>query len=184
MTRTKRPAAAAQSQPAGGFSHLDENGAAVMVDVTAKDETAREATAWGEISVGSKIMAAVVLQKIAKGDVLGVARTAGIMAAKKTSDLVPLCHPLFLTSCRVDFELDEAKSVIAVCCRVTTTGRTGVEMEALTGASVALLTIYDMCKALGKGMVLGPIRLLRKSGGRGGVYEAESPPARLEPDCV
>jgi cyclic pyranopterin phosphate synthase len=155
------------------FSHLDAKGSAIMVDVGSKDITSRQAVAAGEIVLGPRIFEAVQSQALAKGDVLGLARAAGIMAVKKTSDLIPLCHPLLINRCTVDFELDREAASVKVSCLVAAAGRTGVEMEALTGVSVALLTIYDMCKALDKGMVLGGIHLLEKSGGRGGSYRRE-----------
>jgi cyclic pyranopterin phosphate synthase len=155
------------------FSHIDETGAARMVDVTAKNVTKRVATARGEIELGPKITDAVVNQSLEKGDVLGVARVAGIMAAKNASRAIPLCHPLFLTGCEVDFELDQENFRLFVTCRATTNGLTGVEMEALSGVCGALLTVYDMCKAIDKGMVVGPVRLMEKSGGKSGdwLYE-------------
>ncbi|MDR1395174.1 MAG: cyclic pyranopterin monophosphate synthase MoaC [Deltaproteobacteria bacterium] len=152
------------------FSHLDAQGQAIMVDVGGKDHTSRLAVAKGEIAVGPKVMEAIIGQHVKKGDVLGVARVAGIMGAKKTSSLIPLCHPVSITSCSVDFELDEKQSRVLVTCRAAATGQTGVEMEALTGVSCALLAIYDMCKALDKGLVLGPIYLAEKSGGKSGRY--------------
>ena len=147
----------------GEFSHFDQHGNAVMVDVTEKKETTRTAIAQGKIKVNDEIFAKVKEGSIAKGDVLGTARVAGIMAAKKTFELIPMCHLLMLTKCKVDFEmLEETKEIKAVCL-VKTTGKTGVEMEALTGASVALLTVYDMCKAMDKKMEIGEIYLVRKS---------------------
>lgn len=154
------------------LSHFDAAGNAVMVDVSAKDQTVRTAVAGGEIRVGPAIFAAIREGTAAKGDVLGVARIAGIMAVKKTADLIPLCHPLAVSKCTVDFELDEPAHAVRVRCMVKVTGRTGVEMEALTGATVALLTIYDMTKAMGKDMEIGSVRLLEKSGGKSGDYRA------------
>ena len=131
----------------GEFSHFDQHGNAVMVDVTKKKETTRTAIAQGKIKVNDEIFEKVKEGSMAKGDVLGTARIAGIMAAKKTFELIPMCHLLMLTKCKVDFEmLEETKEIKAVCL-VKTTGKTGVEMEALTGVQIALLTIYDMCKA-------------------------------------
>jgi cyclic pyranopterin phosphate synthase len=120
-------------------------------------------------------MAAIVAQDIRKGDVLGVARVAGIMGAKKTAYLIPLCHQVAITKCTVDFVLNRPAAKVEVTCRVASVGQTGVEMEALTGASVALLTIYDMCKALDKGLVIGPVCLLEKSGGKSGHYTRPGP---------
>lgn len=156
----------------GELTHFDGEGNAVMVDVSAKAVTEREATASGKIIVSREIYNRLASHTVAKGDVLGVARIAAIMAAKKTSDLIPLCHPLPLSKVKVDFALLEETGQYAVkaTCLVKTSGRTGVEMEALTGASAALLTIYDMCKAIDKSMVLTEIHLLRKSGGRSGEF--------------
>ena len=154
-----------------GLNHFDEKGNAVMVDVSEKVQTVRTAIARGSIRVSREVFEAVSQGTAAKGDVLNVARVAGIMAAKKTPELIPLCHPLMLTKVSLDFFLHEEKSEIEAVCSVKLTGQTGVEMEALTGVSVALLTIYDMCKALDKGMVLGDISLLEKSGGKSGHYE-------------
>ena len=154
-----------------GLNHFDEKGNAVMVDVSEKVQTVRTATARGSIRVSREVFAAVSQGTAAKGDVLNVARVAGIMAAKRTPELIPLCHPLMLTKVSLDFFLHEEKTEIEAVCSVKLTGQTGVEMEALTGVSVALLTIYDMCKALDKSMVLGDICLLEKSGGKSGHYE-------------
>lgn len=152
------------------LTHLDASGAAHMVDVSAKPDTMREAVAEGMISMAPEVIAAIRAGDIKKGDVLGTARIAGIMAAKQTSNLIPLCHPLPISSVSVDF--DYADTGVRVETRVRTSGKTGVEMEALTAASVALLTIYDMAKALDKGMVIGPVRLLAKSGGKSGDWTA------------
>jgi cyclic pyranopterin phosphate synthase len=154
------------------LNHFDATGQAHMVDVSPKSETARRAVATGCIKVSPEVYAVIVQGTAKKGDVLGVARLAGIMAAKKTSDLIPLCHLLNLTRAAVDFEPDAARCLIRAVCTVRCQGRTGVEMEALTGVSVALLTIYDMCKAVDKGMEIGGIRLLHKEGGKSGVYDA------------
>ncbi len=151
-----------------GFTHFDENGKAVMVDVTDKQETVREATAEGKILVSREVLQAVLEGTVGKGDVLGVAATAGIMGAKKTSELIPMCHILPITNCRINFETDAAKNAIYCQCTVKVTGKTGVEMEALTGVSIALLTVYDMCKAMDKTMEIGEICLVEKSGGRSG----------------
>ena len=152
------------------LTHINEKGEAVMVDVTAKDETLRYAKASGVIRVSSQVIKAVSEGSIAKGDVLGTARIAGIMAAKKTSELIPLCHPLMLTKVAVEFEVREEDCEIACFTEVRLTGKTGAEMEALTAASVALLTIYDMCKALDKSMVIGEVRLEEKDGGKSGHF--------------
>lgn len=148
------------------LTHLDESGAARMVDVGAKAETQREARATGHIAMSPEAAAAIRDGLVKKGDVLSVARIAGIMAAKKTSDLIPLCHPLALTKIALDLVMDETG--VTATATVALTGRTGVEMEALTAVSVALLTIYDMAKALDKGMEIGGIHLLSKTGGKSG----------------
>ena len=146
----------------GEFSHFDQHGNAVMVDVTKKKETTRTAIAQGKIKVNDEIF-----EKVKEGS---MARIAGIMAAKKTFVLIPMCHLLMLTKCKVDFEmLEETKEIKAVCL-VKTTGKTGVEMEALTGVQIALLTIYDMCKAIDKHMVMSEIHLVEKTGGKSGDF--------------
>ncbi|RKJ57923.1 cyclic pyranopterin monophosphate synthase MoaC [bacterium 1XD42-1] len=152
------------------ITHIDENGNAVMVDVSGKAETFRTAVAQGEIHVGPEAFAAIRDGAVKKGDVLGVAQVAGIMAAKRTWELIPLCHPLFLSKCAVTFTLREEDHTIIAECTASTTGQTGVEMEALTGVSGALLTIYDMCKAIDKSMVLGQIHLVQKTGGKSGDF--------------
>ena len=156
------------------FSHFDQAGNAHMVDVSHKTETARLAVAAGEISMSAECFQLIQKSGIAKGDVLGVARLAGIMAAKKVDDLIPLTHPLPITRADIDFELDEKKSTISIHASVGITGKTGVEMEALTAVSIAALTIYDMCKAVDKGMIINNIRLLSKSGGKSGDYIAKA----------
>lgn len=153
------------------FNHFDETGNAVMVDVTEKESTVRTAVARGRIQVSREVFEAVKLGNAAKGDVLGVARVAGIMATKRTSDLIPMCHPLMLTRASVEFNMDEDRLEIEAVCTAKLTGKTGVEMEALTGVSTALLTIYDMCKAMDRGMVIKEICLMEKSGGKSGHYE-------------
>lgn len=150
------------------LSHLDKKGHAHMVDVSEKDITKRIAIAVGFVHTQPEVIEAVTSGNIPKGDVLAAARIAGIQAAKKTSDLIPLCHPLPIDQVSVDFSIEE--NGIAVTAKVTSTGRTGVEMEALTAVSIASLTIYDMCKAVDKGMKIGGIRLMEKSGGRSGHY--------------
>ena len=151
-------------------THLDESGAAHMVDVGAKAATGRRAVAGGRITMTPEALAAIRSGNAPKGDVLSTARIAGIMAAKRTAELIPLCHPLALTSVAVDFDWEA--DGISVRATAATTGPTGVEMEALTAASVALLTLYDMAKALDRAMVIGDIRLLEKSGGRSGDWRA------------
>ena len=162
----------------GKLNHFDEKGNAVMVDVTDKSETERVAVAKGRILVSQEVYDAIVSGTAAKGDVLGTARIAGIMATKRTSDLIPMCHPLMLTKASVDFELHPEVPAVDAICTAKLKGRTGVEMEALTGASVALLTIYDMCKALDKGMEITNVRLLKKSGGKSGEYVREETEAK------
>ena len=154
-----------------GLTHFDEKGNARMVDVGEKGETDRVAVAHGFIAVNDQVFQAISQGTASKGDVLGVARVAGIMGAKRTSDLIPLCHVLLLTKCQVDFVLHEEKGLVEAVCTVKTWGKTGVEMEALTGVNVALLTIYDMCKAMDRGMTMSGICLLKKDGGKSGLYE-------------
>ena len=152
------------------LTHFDAAGNAVMVDVSGKPVTAREAVARGVITMNEAAFAALAGGTVQKGDVLGVARVAGIMATKRTSDLIPLCHPLPLTKAVLDFRLLPERRAVEARCTVRTSGVTGVEREALTGVSTALLTIYDMCKALDQGMELGEICLESKSGGKSGPY--------------
>ena len=152
------------------MNHFDDNGNAIMVDVSGKSTTQRVAIAKGSIQVNDAVMNAVVNRTVAKGDVLGVARVAGIMATKRTPDLIPMCHPLMLNNASVDFEVDQASNTITAICTAKLTGLTGVEMEALTGVSVALLTIYDMCKAIDKSMEIQSVYLLRKTGGKSGDF--------------
>jgi len=152
------------------LTHLDENGSARMVDVSAKAVTTREAVASGHVAMNKEAAAAIAQGSVKKGDVLAVARVAGIMAAKRTADLIPLCHPIALTSVNIDFDLEPTG--VKVTATAKTAGQTGVEMEALTAASVALLTIYDMAKALDKGMVINNVRLLAKTGGKSGNWRA------------
>ena len=154
------------------LTHLDEAGNAAMVDVSAKQDTLREALAEGRITMSIEALAAIREGAVKKGDVLATARIAGIMAAKKTSELIPLCHPLMLSKVAVDFTLEDDGIRVTAIARLS--GPTGVEMEALTAASVALLTIYDMAKALDKGMVIGGVRLLEKRGGKSGDWRAEA----------
>ena len=154
-----------------GFTHFDKEGKARMVDVSDKAETERLATAKGSVIMQPATLALIKEGGVKKGDVLSVARLAGIMGAKRTPDLIPLCHPLALTSVQVDLTLDEARNAVDITATCKLTGKTGVEMEALTAVSVAALTIYDMCKAVDKGMQITDIRLTRKSGGKSGAYE-------------
>ena len=152
------------------LTHLDETGSARMVDVGGKDITVREAIAVGSITMSADAIAAIRAGSMKKGDVIAVARIAGIMAAKKTSDLIPLCHPLSLSAVTVDFDIRDTE--IAVTATTRASGQTGVEMEALTAVSASLLTIYDMAKAIDRGMIIGNICLRSKSGGRSGDFRA------------
>lgn len=155
------------------FTHFNQDGEAIMVDVNQKDITMRIAIAEGSIKVNQEVFRSIKKQTNKKGDVLAVARIAGIMAAKKTSDMIPLCHPLFITKVTIDFELDEDNYMIKAIATTKVNGKTGVEMEALHAVSVTLLTIYDMCKAIDKSMEISDIRLLHKEGGKSGVYDYE-----------
>ena len=152
------------------FTHFDEQGNARMVDVSEKEITHRVAVAEGTISVSREVMDAIKGNKVKKGDVLTVSQVAGIMGTKRTPDLIPMCHPLSLTNASVVFEVDEHACEIKAICRAVTDGKTGVEMEALTGVSTALLTIYDMCKAIDKRMVIKEIHLVSKDGGKSGAF--------------
>ncbi|MDR0465063.1 MAG: cyclic pyranopterin monophosphate synthase MoaC [Treponema sp.] len=152
------------------FTHFDNNGNAIMVDVSQKEITSRAAIAKGVISMNEEAMKAVLGGAVKKGDVFGVARIGGIMAAKRCADLIPLCHPLNFDKCTIDFSVNESKKEIESICEVKLSGKTGAEMEALTGVTVALLTIYDMCKAFDKAMVIGNVRLCEKSGGKSGHF--------------
>ncbi|MDE1566701.1 cyclic pyranopterin monophosphate synthase MoaC [Aquabacter sp. P-9] len=156
-----------------GLTHLDSSGAARMVDVSDKAATAREAVAVGEVAMAEETLALIRSGNAKKGDVLGIARIAGIMAAKRTHELIPLCHPLMLAKVELEVEPDDTLPGLRVTARVKTTGQTGVEMEALTAVSVACLTIYDMAKAADRGMRIGGIRLMEKAGGRSGHWRAE-----------
>lgn len=153
------------------FTHFDTDGNAHMVDVHDKSDTHRIAVASGKIYMSREAFMAVKEGTVKKGDVLSVARIAGIMGAKKNSDLIPLCHNITLTKCEIDFVTDEDTYSITVICTASCVGKTGVEMEALMGVNIALLTIYDMCKAIDRGMVMGDIHLLNKEGGKSGYYE-------------
>lgn len=152
------------------LTHFDKDGNAIMVDVSGKEITSRIAIAKGKIRVNEQVLEAVVSQSVEKGDVLGVARVAGIMAAKQTSSLIPMCHPLLISKCSVDFRIDRKEKAIYAICTTKIQGQTGVEMESLTGVSVALLTIYDMCKAMDKTMEISEIHLVKKSGGKSGDF--------------
>ena len=154
------------------FSHFDAEGKAVMVDVSAKPDSERVAVAAGSVTMAPETLALIRDGGVQKGDVLAVARLAGIMAAKRTPDLIPLCHPLQLTAVELDLSLDPARNAVDIAATCRLTGKTGVEMEALTAVSVAALTIYDMCKAVDRAMRIGEIRLIHKSGGKSGTYEA------------
>jgi cyclic pyranopterin phosphate synthase len=155
------------------LTHFNEAGEAHMVDIGEKNITARRAVVMGRISMLAETLELIKQGKHKKGDVLGIARIAGIMATKRTSDLIPLCHPLALTHVSVDFEIEDATNSIECTVSTETHGQTGVEMEALTGAQIALLTIYDMCKAVDRGMVIGDVRLVEKSGGKSGTWRRD-----------
>ncbi len=154
------------------FTHFDAEGKAVMVDVSDKDVTERVAEAKGSVIMQPETLTMIRDGGVKKGDVLSVARLAGIIGAKRTPDLIPLCHPLALTSVKVDLTLDEARNAVDITATCKLKGRTGVEMEALTAVSVAALTVYDMCKAVDRGMRITEVRLTKKSGGKSGSYEA------------
>jgi len=155
------------------LTHFNQAGEAHMVDIADKAATARRAVAAGRIVMQAQTLELIQQGKHKKGDVLGVARIAGIMATKRTADLVPMCHPLALTHVSVEFEIDEARGAVECTVTAETTGQTGVEMEALTGVQVTLLTIYDMCKAVDRGMVISDVRLLQKSGGKSGNWQRD-----------
>lgn len=157
---------------ADDFTHLDADGNAVMVDVSAKDATERTATAKGSVIMAPETLARIMNRGVKKGDVLSVAQLAGIMGAKRTPDLIPLCHPLMLSSVKVDLSCDPARNAVDIEATCRLTGKTGVEMEALTAVSVAALTVYDMCKAVDRGMRIEDVRLTHKSGGKSGVFDA------------
>lgn len=156
------------------LNHFDSKGNAIMVDITEKNITERKAIAKGKIFVNDETYKRILDGNMTKGDVLGVARIAGIMATKKTSDLIPMCHPLMLTKSQIDFEFNEKEKSITAISTVKLSGKTGVEMEALTGVNVALLTIYDMCKAIDKNMVISDIHLVEKTGGKSGNFISEN----------
>ena len=157
------------------LTHFDAKGRAVMVDVSGKPETARSASARVSVVMQPETLALIRSGQARKGDVLGTARLAGIMAAKRTADLIPLCHPLALTRVAVEFELDDALPGVHCIVQVETFGRTGVEMEALTAVQVGLLTVYDMCKAVDRGMVITDVSVREKRGGKSGDWKAEEP---------
>ena len=154
------------------FTHLDSDGNAIMVDVSEKPQTERMAIAKGEVLIAAKTMKMIIAEDLQKGDVLSVAQLAGIMGAKRTSDLIPLCHPLNLSSVEVELSCDPLRNAVDITATCKLTGQTGVEMEALTAVSLAALTVYDMCKAVDKEMRIANIRLVQKSGGRSGVYKS------------
>ncbi len=156
-----------------GLTHFDSEGRAVMVDVSAKEETARIAVAGGSVFMEKATIELIMAGGLKKGDVLSVARLAGIMGAKRTSDLIPLCHPLALTSVAVELTCDPRRNAVDIVATCKVAGRTGVEMEALTAVMVAALTVYDMCKAVDRGMTISEVHLLKKSGGKSGAYEAK-----------
>lgn len=162
------------SQQQSQLTHINASGEAHMVDVSAKNETVREARAEAYVEMSAQTLAMIMQGSHHKGDVFATARIAGIQAAKRTWELIPLCHPLLLSKVEVSLEAQPESNRVRIesCCRLT--GKTGVEMEALTAASVAALTIYDMCKAVQKDMVIGPVRLLAKSGGKSGDFRAEA----------
>ena len=153
------------------LTHFDKSGRSKMVDVTDKSDTVREAVAQATVTMQKETLRRIMDRQIEKGDVFGVAQTAGIMAAKKTAELIPMCHPLNITSVEMEFLPHEAASQIKVRAQVKITGKTGVEMEALVAVSVASLTIYDMCKAIDRGITISDIKLIKKSGGKSGLYE-------------
>ncbi len=158
------------------LTHFDEEGAARMVDVSGKQETTREAVASGRVTMLPETLKLILDRKVSKGDVFGVARVAGIMAAKKTAGIIPLCHTLNLSAVEIAFEPDRAASLVNITAIVRTSGKTGVEMEALTAVAAAGLTIYDMCKAVDRAMTVTDIRLIRKSGGKSGTFERPHDP--------
>jgi cyclic pyranopterin phosphate synthase len=172
MTKITPPAEAAAAASDSPLTHFDAQGQAHMVDVAAKSETHRVARASGSIRMQPATFALVASGQAKKGDVIGIARIAAIQAAKRTSELIPLCHPLPITRVAVEFELDAAANAVHCTAQVETLGRTGVEMEALTAVQIGLLTVYDMCKAADRGMVMTNIRVLEKRGGKSGEWKA------------
>ena len=164
------------------FTHLDDSGRPRMVDVSDKGDTRREATARGEVHMRPETLAAIRAGGLAKGDVLATAQVAGVMAAKRTWEIIPMCHPLLLTGVGISFDLDDVASVVHISATVRTTGKTGVEMEALTAVSAAALTVYDMCKAVDPAMRIEHVRLVEKSGGKHGHVVLEEQPRRVAPE--
>lgn len=153
------------------FTHFNEDGKAHMVDVSDKKKTKRTATAFGKIKVSKEIISKLINREVEKGDVLGVARVAGIMGMKKTAELIPMCHPIFMSGCDIEFKIMEEECEIHIFATGKTVGETGIEMEALTGVNIAALTIYDMCKSIDKRMVISDIHLLTKTGGKSGDFQ-------------
>ena len=156
------------------FTHFNEEGKAKMVDVSEKKVTDRTAVATGSIRVSSEVIGRIISKDMKKGDVLSVAQVAGIMGAKKTSDIIPMCHNIFISGADIKFYIDEENSKIDIKATVKTSGQTGIEMEALSAVSIAALTIYDMCKAVDKNMTIENIKLIKKTGGKSGTYEREA----------
>jgi cyclic pyranopterin phosphate synthase len=154
-----------------GFTHINEEGRARMVDVSQKRDTVREAIAVGSISMKRETLERIKERNVSKGDVLSVAQVGGIMGAKSTSQIIPMCHPIMISSCDISFNIDYENLRIDIAATTKTIGKTGIEMEALTAVSVAALTIYDMCKAVDRGMVINSIMLVKKSGGKSGIFE-------------
>jgi len=155
-----------------GLTHIDSNGNAIMVDVSGKDKTERTASAIGSVFMQEKTLVQINTKKIKKGDVLSIAQLAGIMGAKSTPNLIPLCHPLNLASVKVELSIDKERNAIDIISTCKLTGQTGVEMEALTAVSIAALTIYDMCKAIDRGMRISDVQLISKTGGKSGDFKA------------
>ena len=155
------------------LTHLDETGRPRMVDIAEKPDTRRQAVAMGLVRMQTATLALIKKGQTAKGDVLSTAKIAGIMAAKRTPDLIPLCHPILISNARIEFSIDDKESTVAITTTIESTGKTGVEMEALTATAVAALTIYDMCKAVDRGMRIEDIRLVKKSGGKSGTINLE-----------
>ncbi|WP_300344796.1 cyclic pyranopterin monophosphate synthase MoaC [Fusobacterium sp.] len=153
------------------FSHFNKDGNAYMVDVSEKNKTKREARAFGKIKVSKEVISQLINHQVKKGEVLGVARVAGIMGMKKTSEIIPMCHPIFMSGCEINFEIKEDLGEIHIYVTAKTIGETGIEMEVLTGVSTAALTIYDMCKSIDKRMVISDIHLLEKTGGKSGDFK-------------
>ena len=153
------------------FTHFNDEGKAYMVDVSEKNKTKRTATAFGKIKVSKEVISKLVNREVEKGDVLGVARVAGIMGMKRTSEIIPMCHSIFMSGCDIDFKIMEDDCEIHIFATAKTVGETGIEMEALTGVNIAALTIYDMCKSIDKRMVISDIHLLTKTGGKSGDFK-------------